>query len=98
MILVGSYVGGDDLSLGTYFFAVPIGLIVMSLPIAPAGIGVGQFAFAYLFNAFSGVDTSVGQLVITAYQLTLILWGIIGAIFYIQRKSSTAKEEELLHE
>ncbi|MCB0386782.1 MAG: flippase-like domain-containing protein, partial [Bdellovibrionales bacterium] len=39
-----AYVGwalGEHISLSTYFFAVPLAFIIMAIPIAPAGIGVG---------------------------------------------------------
>ncbi len=87
VFLVGEQISDVALPIGTYFFAVPVGLIIIALPISPAGIGVGQLAFAYLFNVFSGVETDVGQLGITAYQMNLLFWGLWGAVFYIQRKA-----------
>lgn len=90
-----AYVGwalGEHISLSTYFFAVPLGFIIMAIPIAPAGIGVGQIAFLVLFKMFTGTETTLGQTVITAFQIGLLAWGIVGAIFYAQRKKPVVTE------
>lgn len=90
-----AYVGfalGESVPLATYFFAVPLGFIVMAIPVAPAGIGVGQVAFLVLFKMFTGTDTTIGQTVITAFQIGLLCWGLVGAIFYAQRKKPQLNE------
>lgn len=86
IFLVAVAVGETSLPLGTYFFAVPIGFIVAALPISPAGIGVGQVAFLVLFQLYSGQSSVLGQTAITAFQVILLLWGLLGAYFYMQRK------------
>ena len=66
-------------------FAVPMGFLVTAVPIAPAGIGVGQWAFLYLFQAYSREPTQFGATAVTAFQLTLLAWGLVGAVVYLRR-------------
>ncbi|MBX7230758.1 MAG: flippase-like domain-containing protein [Bdellovibrionales bacterium] len=91
MVFIGNRLGESALPLGAYFFAVPLGFIISSIPIAPAGLGVGQVAFLMLFRSYTQQQTQVGQIAITAYQATLFLWGIMGAIFYLNRNVSLQK-------
>lgn len=79
---------GLPVDLIVYMFAVPIGLMIMSLPIAPAGIGVGQVAFLYLFNVYTGESVGVGTLVVTIFQMSLLVYGFVGAYFYVKNKTS----------
>ena len=74
---------GFQVSLATYFFVVPIGFIVTAIPISPAGVGVGQAAFYYLFNLAMGETTSLGTATITAMQLFQFSLGLVGAWFFI---------------
>lgn len=98
MIAIGymAYIGfalGENVPLATYFFAVPLGFIVMALPISPAGIGVGQVAFLVLFRMFTGSETTVGQTVITVFQIGMLSWSLIGAFIYAQRKKPKILDE-----
>lgn len=92
MWVVGQAIGQGQISWATYFFAVPIGFIVSALPLAPAGIGVGQMAFLFLFQVFSGEKTPLGQTAITAFQIALLIWGFLGAYFYLRRKKPVLDE------
>lgn len=92
MMFVGYAVGDSNLRPDTFFFAVPLGFIVSALPIAPAGIGVGQYAFLMLFRLYSGTDTNLGQTAITAFQVVLFIWGLAGAYFYMQKKRPSLEE------
>lgn len=78
----------DDVSLSTYLSVVPLGFMVTAVPISPAGVGVGQMAFFFLFNLFLGHESQVGPSVITAFQIFNFLLGLLGILFFIQRKSS----------
>jgi len=82
-IHLGHALGFDHVSAGTYFFVVPIGFMVTAIPIAPAGIGIGQAAFYYLFNLASGVESSIGATTITAMQLIQFAFGLLGAWYYV---------------
>lgn len=86
MILTGHALGEHSIPLSAYFFAVPIGFILSAIPLAPAGIGVGQVAFLFLFKMYLGVETPVGQTGITIFQLCLLGWGLVGAYFYLLRR------------
>lgn len=94
MVFVGYVIGETSLSFATFLFAVPLGFIVSAVPIAPAGIGVGQFAFLALFRMFSGTETDLGQISITVFQVTLFLWGLVGGFFYLKRKKPNLQEVE----
>lgn len=85
MVMVAHAIGEGDMPLAAYFFAVPLGSIVSSIPIAPAGLGVGQIAFLVLFQMYSGRPSLLGQTAITAFQLTSLAWGFLGAFFYLRR-------------
>ncbi|MCM2280604.1 MAG: flippase-like domain-containing protein [Bdellovibrionaceae bacterium] len=83
--LVGQAMELESVSLSLYFFLVPVGLVTTSLPLSPAGIGVGQAAFYFLFNLITGQPTQVGPTAITALQIAQFFWGLFGAYFYLRR-------------
>ncbi len=74
--------GIRDMALATQFFIMPIGLLTMALPLAPAGIGIGHVAFASLYQlaGFSGGADIFNLFVIV--QLALSLLGGIPYFFY----------------
>ena len=74
-----------DLQLSIYFFAVPLGMIVSALPLAPAGIGVGQVAMAGFLGLFTSEAESLGAVSMTAFQVSFFFWGLIGMLFYLNR-------------
>lgn len=78
---------GYHLPLHLYFVAVPIGFMITAIPISPAGIGVGQAAFLFLFNAFQGTESNLGATAITAFQACSLLWGLVGAFFYMTMRA-----------
>lgn len=67
---------------------VPLGVISTALPIAPAGIGVGQAAFFVLFKLYLGFEVSLGPTGVTMIQLSQFLLGLIGAYLYFRRRPS----------
>ena len=83
---VGEAIGMNDIPISAYFFLVPVATVVTALPISPAGIGVGQVAFLFLFKFYLGRETPLGPTAATAIQLFSFAWGLVGAIFYLQRK------------
>ncbi len=78
--------GETDITWAAVLFAVPMGFLVTAIPISPAGIGVGQVAFLYLFQAYVNRSTQFGATAITAFQLSLAVWALAGAVFYLRRK------------
>lgn len=86
MVAVGHAIGQGQLPLGVYFFAVPLGFVIQSVPLSPGGIGVGQVAFSVLFQIYLGdPENTVGQTVITAAQIAQVFLGLFGAYFYLTR-------------
>ena len=84
------YVGyslGATLSLPAYLFCVPLGFVATALPIAPAGVGVGQVAFLFLFKTYDPSSADLGSASITAFQLAMLGWGMIGSIAYLRYKA-----------
>lgn len=94
--VAGRASGFGDVPLLTYFFVAPIGFMATAIPISPAGVGVGQAAFYALFNMYLHTETGIGPAVITAHQAMTVLFGLIGAWFYVQRgePAPTAPSEE----
>ena len=78
--------GELDVTWKAVLFAVPMGFLITAIPIAPAGIGVGQVGFSYLFQAYLDRPTQFGATAITAYQLTVVCWALVGALLYLRRK------------
>lgn len=83
----GYYLGFSQIPLSLYFFVVPIGFMVTAIPISPAGVGIGQAAFYYLFNMASGQTTSVGSATVTSSQIFMFIYGVLGAWYYINLKN-----------
>ena len=81
---------GIEVPIGVYFFVVPVGTVMMTLPISIAGIGVGQAAFFYLYKMTIGKETPLGPTAATAVQLASFAWGLIGAVLYLRRTRTGA--------
>lgn len=86
IVAVAWAMGVRDIPLMVYFFIVPVGTVVMALPISPAGIGVGQAAFYFLFSLYLGKQSQLGPTSVTVMQATNFALGLVGAIFYLSRK------------
>lgn len=66
--------------LAVFFFAVPIGLLAIALPLTPGGWGVGEVAYQKLFEQFGYGGGSVLAILIRA---TWLIWGMVGLGFYL---------------
>lgn len=84
--LLAQISGETDVTWNAVMFAVPMGFVITAVPIAPAGVGVGQVAFLYLFQTYLNRPTQFGTTAITAFQLTTICWAIVGAFLYLRRR------------
>ncbi len=78
---------GETIDWSTLCFVVPVGFMVVAIPLTPAGVGVGQAAFYFLFQHFSSVQGQSGPAVVTAFQLLQFIWGLVGAYFYLTRRT-----------
>lgn len=76
----------DPVSWKAILFAMPMGFVVSAVPISPAGVGVGQVAFLYLFQTYLGRSTQYGAIAITAFQLSTAVLAFGGALLYIRRR------------
>ncbi|MCB0408293.1 MAG: flippase-like domain-containing protein [Bdellovibrionales bacterium] len=92
MMFVGHAIGENNLGIDVFLFAVPLGFILSAVPISPGGIGVGQYAFLALFRMYSGTPTNLGQTAITAFQISLFAWGIVGGLLYLKKKKPNFEE------
>ena len=88
MYLTSHLVSGELISMNAFLFVVPIAFIIMSIPLTPAGLGVGQVAYLNLFQMYLSRKLVSAAVTITVFQLVLFLWGLVGAYFYLQRKNN----------
>lgn len=89
----GRALGNASLGLADYAVVIPIILLAVTVPIAPAGIGVGQAAALVLFQRLAGVDKAFGANVMTLYQVGLIVFAVVGAALFLwQRKDFGAAD------
>jgi uncharacterized protein (TIRG00374 family) len=86
LIFAGYGLGYTEIPVDVYFLVAPLGYILIALPISIAGIGVGQAAFLFLFDLVLRTKTQLGPSTITAYQVSLFLYGLMGSYFYISFK------------
>jgi uncharacterized membrane protein YbhN (UPF0104 family) len=91
-VYVGSVLG-SPLPWAAYMFCVPLGFVATALPIAPAGVGVGQVAFLFLFETYAKSSADTGAAAITAFQLFMLVWGLIGSICYIRYRGPVSLRE-----
>lgn len=83
---------GIGLDFGRYCFVVPVGVIAVTIPLLPGGIGVGQVAFFTLFQWAGIVNPALGATLCTLAQIYTTLFNCLGAVFYVRfrRQPSTA--------
>ncbi len=86
LYIAGITAGYTDIPLKTYFLVAPLGFMATAIPISPAGVGVGQAAFYFLFNLYTGHESELGPTTITAYQVTSFVVSLLGAYFYMRRR------------
>ena len=86
MALTGYFIVGIEIDWAAFFFAVPLGFIAMAIPIAPAGIGVGQAVMFFLFSVVIGQESTLGPTVMTAFQIALFFASLPGIYFYVKNR------------
>jgi uncharacterized membrane protein YbhN (UPF0104 family) len=59
-----------------------LGLASTAVPVAPMGLGVGQFAFAAIFQAMGAPTENFGALLITGLQMSGLLVNLTGSVFF----------------
>lgn len=93
LYLAGNMAGFSEVPLTTYFLVAPLGFMATAIPISPAGVGVGQAAFYFLFNIYLGEQTEIGPTIVTALQVGMFLISLSGAFFYLRRGDRTKATE-----
>jgi len=73
---------GQDVSLFDCFLVTPAGLVSSVLPLTPAGLGVGQVVFSFLFEQQSG-DGAFGILGVSFVQLVQFIMGLSGGMLFL---------------
>jgi uncharacterized membrane protein YbhN (UPF0104 family) len=85
MLILGNYLLGlavdIHLPLWYYFLFVPLISALLMIP-SIGGLGVREGAYVFLFGQV-GVDQDHGLALAIAYDLTLLLTGVVGAIIYV---------------
>ncbi len=66
------------------YVVMPIGLVLTSIPVAPAGVGTGHAAFLYLFHL---IGSDRGADVYSLFALGNLLVGLFGGLIYLQFKA-----------
>lgn len=79
----GRALGNAGLGLVDYAVVIPLILLAVTFPIAPAGIGVGQAAALVLFQRLGGVDKAFGANVMTLYQFGILVFALAGAVLFL---------------
>ncbi len=62
---------------GTYLSVVPLGFIALALPFSIGGLGVGQLAFARLFELYGVGEPAFGGNIST---LHIAVWGVFALL------------------
>ncbi len=73
--------GDQTVSLIQVTSVVPFGLLINAIPLAPAGMGTGNYAFAQLFG---WVDSPCGGDVYSLFALSTILLSSVGGVIYLR--------------
>ena len=68
---------GMDISVMSYLVLVPVGLMITTIPITPASLGVGQVAFLALFQL---AGSPQGANLFTLYMVSQVLINLSGAV------------------
>ncbi len=84
MFYLARATGFHDLDLTALFIITPVGFIVSAIPIAPAGIGVGQVAFYALYKLYTGDASEVGPTIVTLYQVLMFFFSLPGLWYYLR--------------
>jgi len=80
-----------SLGLDVYCSIVPVIMMISSLPLAPAGWGVGETAFQHFFSTVNVAEDASVALSFT-YRLTATLISLLGGLFLVVDRKKGMKE------
>jgi uncharacterized protein (TIRG00374 family) len=81
---------GAPISAWGIFVAVPLGLLVTAVPIAPAGVGTGHAAFSWLFML---LGSQAGANVFSLFVIFQLLFGALGGLIYLQYRTEIPQHD-----
>jgi hypothetical protein len=73
-------------------FLVPLGISSTALPLSPAGVGVGQVAFAELFRIASNGSLTFGANAYTVFQAMQLAVNLTGFFWYVLYRQEVREE------
>ena len=71
--------------MAAYFFLIPVGLVINSIPITPGGLGTAEAAYAAMFGAFG---SNAGAEIAALWHILFFGWSIIGMVLYVKGKKA----------
>lgn len=83
----------STLGLADYCLVIPLIFIIISVPISPGGIGIGQAAALFIFRWVGSADDSFGADLMTMYQASVMLFALAGAIVFLLHKNEMHTKE-----
>jgi uncharacterized membrane protein YbhN (UPF0104 family) len=84
-VLDGPMAHGGPSNVWAIYVAVPLGLLVTAVPVAPAGVGTGHAAFSWLFLL---LGSHAGANIFSLHVLFQLLFGALGGLVYLRYRSS----------
>jgi len=89
---LGEPVAMDLSRAPNYLFLIPLGLVLNGLPVAPAGVGVFEWALAFLFAiVLRGGEANLGAEVAALSHVIIIITNQAGLFFYLASKRRVAE-------
>ena len=86
----------SEVGFWDYVAIVPVATMVSSLPVAPAGMGLGEAAFAWLFRNVLGQSAGLGVATSLGFRVCQLALGLIGGLFLL--RPGARKELEAVRE
>lgn len=83
---------GGTLALGPYFVFVPLIQMAKSVPLTPAGWGVGEALFARLAPLY-GESATLGVALSIAYNLTYLGFSLVGGVLLLTSRDRVSASE-----
>ena len=93
--MIGREIGETVIPFLGYCSIVSAGVITLSIPIAPAGIGIGQAAFYNLFTWYGAQSGALGATIITVFQLIQLMVNVSFVFVYLSNKRAIERAVNL---
>ncbi len=78
---VADALGVTELSKAQYVFALPVCFLINAIPLAPAGLGIGELGFGAVFALFG---SDMGDELALVYHAIVFIYGLgLGGIIYL---------------